>query len=123
MAISEVLRAIASSSHDLQPIFKPSSTAQHACAEQRGAPSVLWRKLAFVSLRLPPMLLEHGSFIGRLVASKSSLRIPDLAAHEVYRAGDAGLVALVKGAYGRPSSCRCSETTSQSDRLVLGAGA
>jgi C4-dicarboxylate-specific signal transduction histidine kinase len=45
------------------------------------------------------MFLEHGSFVGRLIASKSPVHIPDLAAHEVYRAGDAAAVAYVKGGF------------------------
>ena len=53
-AISEVLRAIANSPHDLQPspYSTPSSTAQCSSTEQRGAPSVLSRKQAFVSLSI-----------------------------------------------------------------------
>ena len=52
-AISEVLRAIANSPHDLQPspYSTPSSTAQCICVEQSWASSVLSRKQAFVSLR------------------------------------------------------------------------
>jgi GAF domain-containing protein len=42
------------------------------------------------------MLLEHGSFIGRLIASKSPVHIPDITANEVYSAGEAYLVAVVK---------------------------
>jgi signal transduction histidine kinase len=108
VAISEVLRAIASSPHDLQPIFETIlDSARRLCRAEAGT----FRLVEKAGLRLvahklspavfeeysPPMLLEHGSFIGRLIASKSPVHIPDLAAHEVYRAGEAGLVALVKG--------------------------
>ena len=43
-AISEVLRAIANSPHDLQPIFDTIIDAQCISAEQSGAPSVFARK-------------------------------------------------------------------------------
>ena len=51
-AISEVLRAIANSPHDLQPspYSTPSSTAQCICAALTAVPSALSRKQAFVSL-------------------------------------------------------------------------
>lgn len=48
-AISEVLRAIASSPHDLQPSSTPSSTAPHVCVEPRQAAYVFPKKTAFVS--------------------------------------------------------------------------
>lgn len=51
-AISEVLRAIAGSPHDLQQYYKRSSTARCVCAEQRRAASVSSRMQAFVSLRI-----------------------------------------------------------------------
>jgi GAF domain-containing protein len=35
------------------------------------------------------MLLDHGSRLGRLAASKSPVHIPDTTAHEVYSAGEA----------------------------------
>ena len=106
-AISEVLRAIASSPHDLQPIFETIlDSARRLCRAEVG----IFRLVEESGLRLvahnlspaalegysPPMLLERGSFVGRLIASKSPVHIPDLAAHEVYHAGDAAAVALVK---------------------------
>lgn len=52
-AISEVLRAIAGSPHDLQPILRTIiATARCVSAEQRRAASVLSRMQAFVSLRI-----------------------------------------------------------------------
>jgi GAF domain-containing protein len=104
-AISEVLRAIASSPHDLQPIFETIlDSTRRLCRAELG----VFRLVEEAGLRLvalspavlegysPPMLLEHGSFVGRLIASKSPVHIPDLAAHEVYRAGDPAAVALIK---------------------------
>ncbi len=106
-ALSEVLHAIASSPHDLQPIFETIlDSTRRLCRAEVG----IFRLVEESGLRLvahnlspavlegysPPMLLEHGSFVGRLIASKSPVHIPDLAAHEVYRAGDAAAVALVK---------------------------
>jgi hypothetical protein len=51
-AISEVLRAIASSAHDVQPIpSTPSSTAPHVSVEQTEAAYVSPKKAAFDSWR------------------------------------------------------------------------
>jgi signal transduction histidine kinase len=109
-AISEVLCAIASSPHDLQPIFETIlDSTRRLCRAEVG----IFRLVDESGLRLvahnlspavlegysPPMFLEHGSFVGRLIASKSPVHIPDLAAHEVYRAGDAAAVAYVKGGF------------------------
>jgi signal transduction histidine kinase len=106
-AISEVLRAIASSPHDLQPIFQAIlDSAARVCRAEAG----VFRLVEEAGLRLvahkvspvmlkeypPPTLLEHSSFVARFIASKSPLHIPDLAAHEVYRAGEAYPVGLVK---------------------------
>src|SRR5262249_20331833 len=45
----------------------------------------------------PPMLLEHGSFLGRLLGSKSPVHIPDLATHhELNFAGEAEREAVSK---------------------------
>jgi signal transduction histidine kinase len=95
-AISEVLRAIASSPHDLQPIFDTIlDSAMHLCraetgacrlAEEGGSRLVAYKAHAVLQYT-PPMLYEHGSFIGRLYASKSPVHIPDLAA-EIRRAGE-----------------------------------
>ena len=45
-------------------------------------------KSAVLAQYTPPVLLEHGSFIARVIASKSPVHI--------YRAGEAHLMALVK---------------------------
>ena len=107
-AISEVLRAIASSPHDLQPIFQTIiDSAVRLCRGEGGT----FRLVEEAGLRLvayslspgglkeysPPMLLEHGSFLGRQIASKSPVQIPDIAAK--ISAGDANLVALVEAGF------------------------
>ena len=51
-AISTVLRAIANSPHDLQPIFNAIIDSLCISAEQSGAASVFPTKQAFVSLHL-----------------------------------------------------------------------
>jgi GAF domain-containing protein len=109
-AISEVLRAIASSPHDLQPIFQTIiDSALRLCRGDGGN----FRLVEEAGLRLvayslsggglkkysPPMLLEHGSFLGRQIASKSPVNIPDIAANEVHSAGDANRVALVEAGF------------------------
>ena len=107
-AISAVLRATANSPHDLQPIFDAIlDSATRLCRAEAGT----FRLVEEAGYRLvahklspavlegysPPMLREHSSTIGRLIAGKSTVHIPDLAAHELYRAREAGAVALVKG--------------------------
>jgi signal transduction histidine kinase len=106
-AISQVLRAIASSPHDLQPIFQAIlDSAAYVCRAEVG----VFRLVEEAGLRLvahkvspemlkvypPPVLLEHGSFVARFIANRQPLHIPDLAVHEVYRAGEAYPVGLVK---------------------------
>src|SRR6516165_1512737 len=109
-AISEVLRAIASSPHDLQPIFDTIiDSAVRLCradsgtfrlVEEAGYRLVAHKQSPAVSEEYsPPMLREHGSSFGRLLASKSPVHIPDLAAHELYRAGDPLAVAQVKSRF------------------------
>ena len=94
-AISEVLRAIASSTHDLQPIFDAIlDSATRLCRADagslrlseesgfrlvavRGDPrlvSQVWSSL--------PVLAEKGSFPGRLATSRLPTHIPDLTALE-----------------------------------------
>ena len=133
-AISEVLRAIASSPHDLQPIFDTIlDNAVHLCRAEWGGFRLIeeagFRLVAFkpdpvASVWVPPMLLEHGSYIGRLFGSKSPIHIPDLGTHlELNSAvAEEDLEAISRGVR-TDSSCRCSETTSKSDRLLLGGGA
>src|SRR5262249_45515863 len=88
-AISEVLRAIANSPHDLQPIFDTIiDSAVHLCRAEWGSLRLVEEAgLRLVAYKVsrgswsPPMLQEHGSFIGRLLGSKSPVHIPDLATH------------------------------------------
>jgi C4-dicarboxylate-specific signal transduction histidine kinase len=91
-AISEVLRAIASSPNDLQPIFQTilDSAARLCLADAGGTLRLLEKEgVRLVAQKLspavsrwysPPTFVEHGSYIGRLVASSSPVHIPDLAA-------------------------------------------
>jgi signal transduction histidine kinase len=93
-AISAVLRAIANSPHDLQPIFDTIlDNAVRICraeecggtcrlAEEGGFRLVASNASPAVSAQYaPPVLWEHGSSMGRLLGSKSPVHIPDLAAH------------------------------------------
>jgi signal transduction histidine kinase len=89
VAISAVLRAIARSPHDLQPIFDTIlDNAVHLCRADWGTFRLVEEAgLRLVAHKAPPALPElpilrgHGSFIGPLFASKSPVHIPDLAAH------------------------------------------
>src|SRR6516225_11878020 len=99
-AISAVLRAIANSPHDLQPIFGTIiDSAVHLCraewgncrlAEETGFRLVAYKPDPAASEWVPPMLQEHGSSVGRLFGSKSPVHIPDLATYlELNSAGEA----------------------------------
>ena len=99
-AISAVLRAIANSPHDLQPIFDTIlDNAVHLCraewgncrlAEETGFRLVAYKPNPAASEWMPPMLQEHGSSVGRLFGSKSPVHIPDLATYlELNSAGEA----------------------------------
>jgi signal transduction histidine kinase len=92
-AISAVLRAIADSPHDLQPIFDTIiDSAVHLCRaegggfrvpEEAGFRLVASKHSPAVSEMyplLPANLLEHDSFLGRLLG-KSPVHISDLATH------------------------------------------
>jgi signal transduction histidine kinase len=90
-AISAVLRAIASSPHDLQPIFDTIiDNAMHLCraeagsfrlVEEAGHRLVASKLGPALSEMDPRPLLEHDSVLGRLFGSKSPLHISDFAAH------------------------------------------
>jgi signal transduction histidine kinase len=91
-AISAVLRAIANSPHDLQPIFDAileSAVQLYRAAwgafrlvEETGFRLVAYKANPDLSeLWSPAMLREHSSFIGRLLGSKSPVHVPDLATH------------------------------------------
>src|SRR5271156_1055271 len=104
----EVLRAIASSPRDVQPIWQTVvDSAVRLCRAEAGS----FRLVEEAGLRLaaykwnpaslprdsPPMLLDHGSFIGRY--SKSRVHIPDIAAVEAYSAVEVDRVAAVKAGF------------------------
>jgi len=91
-AVSAVLRAIASSPHDLQPIFDTIiDSAVHLCravwgnfrlVEETGFRLVAYKASpALPELWSPRILWGHDSVIGRLLGSKSPVHIPDLATH------------------------------------------
>ena len=106
-AISDVLRAIASSPHDLQPIFQNIiDNAVRLCrAEEFGGVCRLAEDEGFrlaahnltpaVLAQYTPTVYEYGGFFGRLLASKSPVHILDLAA-ELRRAGEADGIDLCK---------------------------
>src|SRR5262245_29981161 len=90
-AISVVLRAIANSPHDLQPIFDTIiDSAVHLCRAELGA-FRLSEEIGFrlVASKVSPALsemhsrpiLERGSFVGRLFGSKRPVHIPDFTTH------------------------------------------
>ena len=47
-----------------------------------------------------PKLIGVSGFYDALIKSKSPVHIPDIAAHELYRAGEASAVAVVKAGLG-----------------------
>src|SRR5712675_3408489 len=92
-AISEVLRAIANSPHDLQPIFDAIlDSATRLCradlgslrlSEESGLRRVAVRGdplLVSQALSLVPVFVEKGSFLGRLATSRLPTHIPDFTA-------------------------------------------
>src|SRR6478736_5050568 len=94
-AISEVLRAIASSPHDLQPIFDAIlDSATRLCRADIGSLRLSEEGgLRIVAVRGDPLLVsqawssfpvlaEKGSFLGRLATSRLPTHIPDLTAVE-----------------------------------------
>jgi signal transduction histidine kinase len=94
-AISEVLRAIASSPHDLQPIFDAIlDSATRLCradlgilrvSEESGLRRVAARGDPFLVSQAWssfPVLAEKGSYLSRLAASRLPIHIPDLTALE-----------------------------------------
>ncbi len=92
-AISEVLHAIASSPHDLQPIFDAIlDSATRLCRadicslrlfEESGLRRVALRGDPFlVSQSASPVLAEKGSFLSRIATSRLPTHIPDLTALE-----------------------------------------
>ena len=122
-AISAVLRAIANSPRDLQPIFDTIlESAVHLCRaelgsfrvpEETGFRVVAYKLSPAVSAMYPPRkLLEYGSFIGRLYGSKSPVHIPDLTTHlERNSVGEAEREAISRG-IRTVLIVQCSETAS-----------
>jgi C4-dicarboxylate-specific signal transduction histidine kinase len=99
-AISEVLRAIASSPHDLQPIFDAVlDTATRLCRADIGCLHLSGESgLRLVAIRGDPLLVgrvrsslpvlaEKGSPLDRLVTGRLPIHIPDFAALEGDNAG------------------------------------
>src|ERR1700719_4210549 len=93
-AISEVLRAIASSPHDMQPIFDAIlDSAKRLCRADMGSLRLFEESgLRLVGVRGDPFLvsqvwssfpvLDKESFLGRLATSRLPAHIPDLTALE-----------------------------------------
>jgi hypothetical protein len=92
-AISEVLHAIASSPHELQPVFDAilvsatrlcrAVTGGFRLREDKGFRLVALKGASeALQRRSPPTLLENSSVLGLLAANKSPIHIPDLAAHD-----------------------------------------
>src|SRR5437588_1236376 len=94
-AISEVLRAIANSPHDLQPIFDAIlDSATRLCgadigalrlSEESGLRRVAMRGdplLVSQASSSAPVLAEKGSYLGRIATSRLPTHIPDLTAVE-----------------------------------------
>jgi signal transduction histidine kinase len=94
-AISEVLRAIANSPHDLQPIFDAIlDSATSLCradvgslrlSEESGLRRVALRGDPFLVSQAwssAPLIAKKGTFLSRLATSRSPIHVPDLAALE-----------------------------------------
>ena len=93
-AISEVLRAIANSPHDLQPIFDAIlDSAKRLCRADMGSLRLFEESgLRLVAVRGDPFVvnqvrssfpvLDKESFLGRLATNRSPTHIPDLTALE-----------------------------------------
>src|SRR5260221_1510871 len=109
-AISEVLRAIASSPHDLQPIFDAIlDSATCLCradlgvlrlSEESGLRRVAMRGdplLVSQAWSSAPVLAEKGSLLGRLAASRLPTHIPDWAALEGDHRDDYWIAAVKTG--------------------------
>jgi signal transduction histidine kinase len=106
LAISEVLRSIVSSPHDLQPVLQ---TIVDSAVQMCRADGCIFRVVEEPSFRLvaykmnspmlegysPPMFRERGTFIGRLYESKLPVHIPDFDA-EIHLAGEADQLACEK---------------------------
>ncbi|WMT73768.1 ATP-binding protein [Bradyrhizobium sp. Ash2021] len=108
-AISEVLRAIASSPHDLQPIFDVIlDSATRLCRADAGSLRLSDESgFRLVAVRADPLwvsqlwssfsVLEMGSFRSRLATSRLPTHIPDLTALEGDRRDDFLIAAVNAG--------------------------
>jgi C4-dicarboxylate-specific signal transduction histidine kinase len=109
-AISEVLRAIANSPHDLQPIFDAIlDSATRLCRADIGSLRLSKESgLLLVAMRGDPLfvsqgwssfpvLVEKGSFLGRLAASRLPTHTPDLTAVEGDRRDEYWIAAVNAG--------------------------
>jgi signal transduction histidine kinase len=112
-AISEVLHAIASSPHDLQPIFDAIlDSATRLCradigslrlSEESGLRRVAMRGDPFLVSQVRssfPVLAEKGSFLSRIATSRLPTHIPDLTALEGDFRDDLWMTALNAGFLG-----------------------
>jgi signal transduction histidine kinase len=110
-AISEVLRAVANSPHDLQPIFDTILiNAMRLCRATFGGLVLLEEKgFRTVARRGPPnpvyaerwplglvRPIPRGDPLAQLIESRSPVHIADLAAHQAYLRRDPLFVALVE---------------------------
>jgi signal transduction histidine kinase len=106
--MSKVLRVIASSPTELQPVFQTIlDAATHLCRADGGTLRLIEKEgIRLVARKASPAVskwysfptvAEHGSYVGRLVTSRSPVHIPDMAALEAYYEGDPIVVAAVKG--------------------------
>src|SRR6266540_7261900 len=109
-AISEVLRAIASSPHDLQPIFDAIlDSATRLCRADIGSLRLSEESgLRRVAMRGDPLLVsqvwssfpvlaEKGGFLSRIATSRLPTHIPDFTALEGDRRDDLWITALSAG--------------------------
>ena len=108
-AISEVLRSIASSPNDLQPVFDTIvASGARLCRWERATLRMVDKEgLLLVSVKLPPerpaghspppLRVDHNSNVGRLAARKSTVHIPNVGEHEFFRAGDPATLSWYKG--------------------------
>jgi signal transduction histidine kinase len=114
-AISEVLRAIANSPHDLQPIFDTILiNAMRLCRAKVGGLALFEEKgFRIVARRGPPPVyaerwplgpvhpIRPGEPFAQLIESGSPVHIADLATHPAYLRRDPRIVALVELAHIR----------------------
>lgn len=105
-AISEVLRAIANSPSDLQPIFDAIlDSARRLCRGDLGSLRLFEREgLRLVAIRgsldlfkgwRVPELAGHGSYVSELATRRMPSHIPDLAEHEAYHRGEPHIRGMV----------------------------